>query len=43
MADGEALDVGVAEAERLCALLGVAPDDLIEGAYIDLLDNLARA
>ena len=43
MADGESLDHGVAEAERLCALLGIAPDDLIEGAYIDLLDNLARA
>jgi adenylate cyclase class IV len=39
--DGEPLDAGVAEAHALMAQLGVAPDALIEGAYVDLLQ--ARA
>lgn len=35
--DGEAVAAGVAEAHALMARLGVAPDALIEGAYVDLL------
>ncbi len=35
--EGEAVADGEAEARRLLAGLGVAEDDLVEGAYIDLL------
>jgi adenylate cyclase class IV len=35
--DGESADVGVREAERLMARLGVEPSQLVEGAYVDLL------
>lgn len=35
--DGEAVDAGVTEAHTLMARLGVPPDALIEGAYLDLL------
>jgi len=39
--DGEAADAGVAEAHALMARLGVAPEALIEGAYLDLLRQQA--
>ena len=35
--EGEPLDAGVGEAERLMARLGVDPSQLVEGAYVDLL------
>jgi len=35
--DDESAEAGVAEAHALMARLGVAPDALIEGAYVDLL------
>lgn len=35
--DDEAVEAGVAEAHALMAQLGVTPDALIEGAYVDLL------
>jgi predicted adenylyl cyclase CyaB len=35
--DGEPADVGVREAERLMARLGVEASQLVEGAYVDLL------
>ena len=35
--EGEAAEDGVAEAHRLMARLGVQADQLIEGAYVDLL------
>jgi predicted adenylyl cyclase CyaB len=38
LADGETVDDGQAEARRLMAALGVEPDDLVKGAYIDLLE-----
>lgn len=37
MSDGEPMESGVGEADRLMAKLGIAPDQLIEGAYVDLL------
>jgi len=37
LAEGEAASVGVAEAQDLLHRLGVAPGDLIAGAYLDLL------
>lgn len=39
MADGEPTDVGVAEAYDLLAKLGVAPSQLVERAYVDLLND----
>lgn len=39
--DGEPTDAGVAQAHTLMARLGVAPDALIEGAYLDLLRQKA--
>ncbi len=36
--DDEPVEAGVAEAHALMAQLGVAPDALIEGAYVDLLN-----
>ena len=35
--DGEAAEVGVAEAHALLESLGVTPDRLLAGAYVDLL------
>lgn len=43
LADGEAESDGVAEAQRLMAELGVAPEALEEGAYLDLLSARERA
>lgn len=37
LADGEAVDAGVQEAHALMAQLGVAPTQLIDTAYVDLL------
>ena len=37
MADGEAADAGVAIAHDLLDKLGIAPDQLIDRAYVDLL------
>ncbi|MGH6690016.1 MAG: class IV adenylate cyclase [Gammaproteobacteria bacterium] len=39
MADGEPADVGVAVAHDLLARLGVAPSQLVERAYVDLLNE----
>ena len=36
LADGEAAEAGVEEAHRLMATLGIAPSQLVEGAYVDL-------
>ena len=41
LGDDEAIEHGVAEAQDLMQQLGVVADDLVEGAYLDLL--LARA
>lgn len=38
MEDGQEMAVGVRTAEDLMAALGVGPDDLVEGAYMDLLE-----
>ncbi len=35
--DGEAAEAGIAEARRIMAQLEVTPQQLIEGAYVDLL------
>lgn len=37
LAEGEASEAGVAEANRLIAALGIRAEDLIEDAYLDLL------
>lgn len=37
LAEGEALETGLAEAHGLMARLGVEPGQLLEGAYVDLL------
>jgi predicted adenylyl cyclase CyaB len=37
LAEGEPLEPGIAEARRIMAALGIAPDQLVEGAYVDLL------
>ena len=37
LSEGEGPDAGVDEAHRLMAALGIAPDQLVEGAYVDLL------
>lgn len=39
MAEDEPSEAGVAVAHDLLAELGIAPDQLIEGAYVDLLDE----
>jgi adenylate cyclase class IV len=39
MADGEPAEAGQAEAERLMGALGVAPSQLVEAAYVDLLNQ----
>ncbi|MBT9487924.1 MAG: class IV adenylate cyclase [Rubrivivax sp.] len=43
LAEGEAVDTGIAEAQRLMVALGVAPEALEEGAYLDLLAARAQA
>lgn len=42
LADGEPVAVGRAEAAALMTDLGVAPSDLVEGAYADLLTEKTR-
>jgi predicted adenylyl cyclase CyaB len=42
MADGESAETGVAVAHDLLAKLGIAPSQLIERAYVDLLNDRAR-
>lgn len=37
LADDEAAEQGIAEAQQLMAQLGVRPSQLIEGAYVDLM------
>jgi predicted adenylyl cyclase CyaB len=37
LADGESEDAGVRDARALMARLGIAADQLVEGAYVDLL------
>lgn len=39
LTNDDSTEYGVAEAERLMEQLGVASDDLVEGAYIDLLQR----
>jgi predicted adenylyl cyclase CyaB len=39
--DGESADEGIAEAGRIMAQLEVAPRQLIQGAYVDLLSQAA--
>lgn len=40
LADGERSEAGVEEANRLMREIGIAPAQLIEGAYVDLLAEL---
>lgn len=40
--DGEPLEAGVREAHRLMADLGIAPSQLVGGAYVDLLTKALR-
>lgn len=40
--DGEPLEAGVQEAHRLMAELGIAPSQLVGGAYVDLLTKGVR-
>ena len=40
LADGEPAEVGVREAHDLMERLGVRPSQLIEGAYVDLLNRV---
>jgi predicted adenylyl cyclase CyaB len=42
MSEGEPAEAGVAVAHALLAKLGIAPDQLIESAYVDLLNDRAR-
>ena len=42
MAEGEPAEAGVAVAHDLLAKLGVAPSQLVERAYVDLLNDRAR-
>ena len=42
MADGEPAEAGVTIAHDLLAKLGIAPSQLIERAYVDLLNDRAR-
>lgn len=42
LGDGEPQAAGLHEAEGLMARLGIAPADLVEGAYLDLLAALPR-
>ncbi|MNL69377.1 CYTH domain protein [compost metagenome] len=40
--DGESTDAGMEEARTLMAGLGVAPTQLVAGAYLDLLAGSSR-
>lgn len=42
LAEGESPEQGLAEAHRLMERLGIEPDALVEGAYLDLLGNPTR-
>ena len=42
LGDNEPSPAGVQEAQALMAKLGVAPEDLVEGAYVDLLAQGAQ-
>jgi adenylate cyclase class IV len=42
MAEGEPAEAGAAEAHALLATLGIGPEQLVERAYVDLLDQRAR-
>jgi predicted adenylyl cyclase CyaB len=42
LADGEDAAAGESEAHDLMARLGVAPTDLVEGAYLDLMRDGGR-
>jgi len=39
LAEGDSADAGVKEARGLMAALGLADDQLVEGAYVDLLSQ----
>ena len=39
--EGEPAEDGVAEAHALMAQLGIAPEQLVQGAYVDLLRAVA--
>jgi len=39
LADGESADAGVKEARALMTALGLAEDQLVDGAYVDLLSH----
>ena len=39
LADGEPAEAGVEEAERLMGALGITRDQLVDSAYVDLLDR----
>jgi len=41
LGDGDTLEGGVREADMLMARPGVRPEQLIEGAYVDLLARAA--
>jgi adenylate cyclase class IV len=41
--EGEPPEDGVAEAHALMAQLGIAPDQLVQGAYVDLLRAVGAA
>lgn len=41
LAEHEPVEAGVREAEQIVAALGIAEADLLEGAYLDLLDAIA--
>ncbi len=43
LADGDTLDDGAREAHALMERLRIAPDSLVEGAYVDLLRERAAA
>ena len=39
--EGESADAGIAQAHALMAQLGVGTDQLVQGAYVDLLNDAA--
>jgi hypothetical protein len=41
LADGEPEEQGIAEARQLMERLGVLPDQMLQGAYLDLLADVA--
>jgi predicted adenylyl cyclase CyaB len=42
LSEGEPSERGVEEARILMASLGISPEQLVEGAYVDLLDRLGK-